>query len=241
VSEQDGFQFNVERVERHIGPQTRALLLNSPSNPTGTLACEDRMREIARVMRDRALIISDEVYHGLVYQGRAHSILEFTDQAIVVNGFSKLYAMTGWRLGYTIVPPYLVRPLQRVQQNLFVSPPDFAQFAGIAALTEAGEAVAAMKDQYDQRRRYVLQRLGAMNLAPATEPTGAFYVFVQVAHLTDNVYKFAFELLEEAGVAVTPGIDFGHNGEGYLRVAYTRSLEELTEGMDRLQRFILSR
>jgi len=160
---------------------------------------------------------------------------------VVVNSFSKLFAMTGWRLGYAILPEPLVRPVQKLQQNLFISAPDFAQFAGIAALRQADAEVARMQACYDQRRRVLLGRLAAMGLKPLVEPTGAFYVFVNVQRYTANVLDLAFEILEKAGVAVTPGVDFGTHGEGFIRISYCNSIENIEEGLHRLEAFLAQR
>jgi aspartate/methionine/tyrosine aminotransferase len=241
VCEEDGFQFDLQLVKDRLTPRTRALVLNSPANPTGTLTQPERMRELIELVGNQAVIISDEIYHGLVYAGRAHSIREFQPDAVVINGFSKLFAMTGWRLGYAILPPWLVRPVQKLQQNLLISAPDFAQFAAIAALTQADADVERMRKCYDERRRLVLRRLKEMGLDVLTEPVGAFYVFVNVGRYTESVHQFAFEILEEAGVAVTPGVDFGPGGEGYIRISYANSLENIDEGMNRLQAFLADR
>lgn len=237
VREAEAFQYPLERVDAELDSKARALVLNSPSNPTGTLTTPERMAALARLSAGRATIVSDEIYHGLVYEERAHSILEFTSEAVVINGFSKLFAMTGWRLGYAILPEYLVRPAQKLQQNLLISAPDFAQYAAIAALNEAADEVEAMRQEYDRRRRFVLRRLSEIGLEPSAEPTGAFYVFFNVSRFTYRVYDFAFQILEEVGVAVTPGVDFGENGEGYLRICYANSMENLEDGMCRLERF----
>jgi len=240
VREEDGFQYDPDVVRGALTDRTRALMLNSPANPTGTLTTPERMHELVEVVEGRATIVSDEVYHGLVYQGRANSILEFSDRAVVVSGFSKLFAMTGWRLGYAIVPQYLVRPMQKLQQNLFISPPDYPQFAAIAALEESDDDVATMVAEYDKRRRLVLCRLAEMGLSVLTEPLGAFYVFVNVEQFTNDVYQFAFEILEKTGVAMTPGVDFGPGGEGYIRLSYANSIENIEEGMRRLGEYICS-
>jgi (5-formylfuran-3-yl)methyl phosphate transaminase len=241
VRESDGFQYDVDEVRRHLGARTRALFLNSPANPTGIVTSPTRMRELAEATRGRVQVISDEIYHGLTYGEEARSMLEFDPDAAIVSGFSKLHAMTGWRLGYAILPEYLVRPVQKLQQNLFISAPDFPQFAAIAALTQADADVERMRRCYDERRRLVLARLKEMGLDVLVEPTGAFYVFFNVARYTDDVLAFAFEILETAGVALTPGVDFGPGGEGYLRLSYANSLENLAEGLDRLERFLAAR
>ena len=241
VREEDGFQFDPQAIADRLGPQTRALVLNSPSNPTGTLTEPERMKELVTLAAERAVIVSDEIYHGLVYEGRAHSIREYNPDAVVINGFSKLFAMTGWRLGYTILPPWLVRPVQKLQQNLFISAPDFPQFAAIAALQQAGPDIDRMRQCYDERRRLVLRRLAGMGLEVLTKPVGAFYVFVNVRRYTSDVREFAFRILHEAGVAVTPGVDFGPGGQGYIRVSYANSLANIDEGMNRLQAFLENR
>lgn len=241
VRECDGFQYDPDALRRALTPRTRALILNSPSNPTGTLTSPERMRQIVDAVGRQALIVSDEVYHGLVYAGRAHSIREFAPDAVVVNSFSKLFAMTGWRLGYCVLPAWLVRPVQKLQQNLFISPPDFAQYAALAALRSAADDVERMRRCYDERRRLILARLAAMGLSVLTEPVGAFYVFVNVQQYTDDCYRFAFEILEEAGVAVTPGVDFGPGGSGYIRLSYASSLDNIEEAMERLGRFLRQR
>ena len=239
VREEECFQFVPEELPRCLGPRTKAVLVNSPANPTGTLISADRLRELAGLTESAgSFVVSDEIYHGLVYEGREHSILEFTDRAFVVNGFSKLYAMTGWRLGYLIAPPEFVRPIQKIQQNLFISANAFVQRAGIAALTETSEEVSRMVRTYAQRRRYMLERLEGMGFSFRCHPTGAFYVFVNARHLSEDCYRLAFDILKKARVGCTPGVDFGKGGEGYLRFTYANSIENIKEGMDRLQRYV---
>ncbi len=235
--EEDGFQPDPRTIREKMTSRTRAIIINSPSNPAGTLLPEDSMEAIAEM---GSLVISDEIYHGLVYEGRAHSILEYTDRAVVINGFSKLFAMTGWRLGYVILPHEMVRPVQRLQQNFIISASDFVQWAGIAALKEAGESVRKMVQTYDQRRRFMTDRLREIGFGVAVEPTGAFYVLANARAYTRDSYAFAMKLLDETGVAATPGIDFGENAEGYIRFSYANSLDNIKEGLDRIHRFIQS-
>ena len=235
VYEEDGFQYRPEAIEEKITDKTKAIFINSPSNPTGNLLSESRMRAIAEFS---PYIISDEIYHGLVYEGQEHSILEFTDHAFVLNGFSKLYAMTGLRLGYLIAPQPFIRPIQKMQQNFFISANSVVQIAGIAALAKAGEDVARMKRIYNERRQYIVKRLKEMGFGITVEPTGAFYVFANARHISKDSYKLAFDILEKAHVGVTPGIDFGDNGEGYLRFSYANSMENIVEGLDRIERYL---
>ncbi len=235
VFEEDGFQYRPEAICAAITERTKAIMINSPMNPTGNLLSPETLQSIARFS---PYIISDEIYHGLVYQDRAHSILEYTNKAFVLNGFSKLYAMTGLRLGYVIAPEEFVRPMQKLQQNLFICASSVAQRAGIAALREADSDVERMKKTYNERRIFMLNRLRELGFRITVEPTGAFYVFVNARHLSSDSYKLAFDILEKAHVGVTPGIDFGENGEGYLRFSYANSLENISEGLNRLGKYI---
>ena len=241
VYEEDGFQYRPEAIKEKITDKTKAIFINSPSNPTGNLLSKDRMKAIAALASepDSPYIISDEIYHGLVYEGKEHSVLEFTDKAFVFNGFSKLYAMTGLRLGYMIAPKDFIRPIQKVQQNFFISANAMVQVAGIAALKESGDDVIRMKKTYNERRKYMIRRLKEMGFGITVEPTGAFYVFANAKHISNDSYKLAFDILEKAHVGVAPGIDFGKNGEGYLRFSYATSMENIAEGMDRLENYLL--
>jgi aspartate/methionine/tyrosine aminotransferase len=240
VAEEDGFQFRPEEIRRKMTARTRGVFINSPANPTGNLLSAARMAEIADL---GLMIISDEIYHGLVYEGKEHSILEYTDECFVLNGFSKLYAMTGWRLGYVIAPPPYVRPMQKLQQNFFISAGAVSQWAGVEALrsTEAAKEVARMVRTYDKRRSYMIERLRKMGFTIAVEPTGAFYVLANAKRFTSDSYRFSFDILHNAKVGVTPGVDFGPNGEGYIRFTYANSLENIAEGMDRLEGYLESR
>ncbi len=235
VYEQDGFQYRVPAIEERINQKTRAILINSPSNPTGCLISETDMKAIAGLS---PYIISDEIYHGLVYEGQEHSILEFTDRAFVLNGFSKLYAMTGYRLGYLIAPPQFIRPIQKMQQNFFICAGSIAQRAGIAALKESEAEVEEMKSIYNRRRMFMIKRLKELGFSIAVEPTGAFYVFANARSISSDSYRLAFDILEKAHVGVTPGVDFGKNGEGYLRFSYANSIENIEEGLNRLEQYL---
>lgn len=239
ITEEDGFQYRPEAIRKAINEKTKAIMLNSPSNPAGTLLSPSRMKEIAEL---GPWIVSDEIYHGLVYEGKEHSILEFTDHAFVLNGFSKIFAMTGMRLGYIIAPEEYVRPLQKLCQNFFISANSVAQWSGLAALKYAWPEVEKMKATYNKRRIFVLKRLREMGFDIKVEPTGAFYVFINAKNLAKKFggssYKLAFDILEKAAIGVTPGIDFGEGAEGYIRLSYANSLENLAEGMNRLEKYV---
>lgn len=238
VYEEEGFQLRPKEIRQKIGPRTKAVLINSPSNPTGNLLSRERIEKIAAL---GPTVISDEIYHGLVYGEKEHTILEFTDNAFVLNGFSKLYAMTGWRLGYLISPPDFIRPMQKIQQNFFISAGSVSQWAGLAALKKARDDVEHMKAVYDERRTYMIKRVREMGFGLPVEPSGAFYMLVNAKHLSENSYELAFEILERAKVGVTPGIDFGKNAEGYLRLSYANSLDNIKEGLRRLEEYLNKR
>jgi len=237
VDEGEGFQYLPEKVSERITAKTKAVIINSPSNPTGNLLSRERIEKIAEMS---PYIISDEIYHGLVYESKEHTILEFTERAFVINGFSKRFAMTGWRLGYIIAPRKFVRALQNLQQNFFISANAFVQWAGISALREAHGEVEKMRKTYNERRLYLVRRLKEMGFGIAREPTGAFYVFANARKFTSSSLEFAFELLRKTGVGVCPGIDFGENGEGYIRFSYANSLENITEAMERIEVYLES-
>ena len=170
-------------------------------------------------------------------------MLEFTDRCIVFNGFSKLYAMTGWRLGYLIVPREMIRPMQKMLQNFFISANSMAQAGALTALTDptVQQDVQKMCERYDKRRRFMIQRLREIGFGITVEPTGAFYVFANARRFTNDSYAFAFEVLEKAGVGITPGIDFGPQGEGYIRFSYANSTANIAEGLDSLERYLTTR
>jgi aspartate/methionine/tyrosine aminotransferase len=235
VDEEDGFQYRPEAIRERLGPRVKAIMVNSPANPTGTVLSADRMAQVAQL---GPWIVSDEIYHGLTYEGKEHSILEFTDHAFVLNGFSKAFAMTGWRLGYVIAPKPFMRTLQKTFQNFFISTNEFVQWAGVAALKEAAEDAARFRKIFDERRRAMIAGLRAIGLGVGSEPTGAFYVLANARRFTGNSYEFAFKILDGAHVGVTPGIDFGRNAEGYLRFSYANSLPRIREGLERIGRFL---
>jgi aspartate/methionine/tyrosine aminotransferase len=235
VHEEDGFQYRPESIRTKINGNTRAILINSPNNPTGAVLSADRMQAISAL---GPLTISDEIYHGLNYEGIEHTILEFTDHAFVLNGFSKVFAMTGLRLGYVIAPKTFVPALQKLQQNFFLSPNSVSQIAGIAALKEAKDDVLRMRNTYNARRRYMIDRLREIGFRISVEPTGAFYVFANAKLISGDSYRLAFDILEKAHVGVTPGIDFGRGGEGHLRFSYANSIENIAEGLNRLEEYV---
>lgn len=235
LSGDNGFTYDTTKINEKLTPKTKAIFINSPSNPTGMVAGKETLKEISEFNN---LIISDEVYHGLTYGKPAHSILEFTDNAFVLNGFSKKYAMTGWRLGYLIAPREFVRPMQKVAQSFFISACDFVQHAGIAALRHADKDVKNMVETYDARRKYIVPRLREIGFKIKKDPDGAFYVLADAGEFGSDSFRLALEILDNAKVAVTPGIDFGSAAEGHIRFSYANSMERITEAMDRIEKFL---
>ena len=235
IREQDGFQLDPEAIRSRITPRTRALLVCSPANPTGVVLRPEVLRAIAEL---GIPVISDEIYHGLTYAGPEHSMQEFTDNCLVLNGFSKFFAMTGWRLGYMIFPREMLPSLMKVHQNVMISATEFIQYAGQRAIQSAVEVCEQYKKEYDRRRLFMIQRLGEIGLPLAYEPVGAFYCFANASRVGADSLALAMEILQSTGVAVTPGIDFGPGGEGYLRFSYANSMENIAEGMDRLGKFL---
>jgi len=235
VSPESRYHLSSELVQDRWKKGTRAAVVINPSNPTGTLINPKELKAIAQTCRENGgYLISDEIYHGLTYGTKAPCALEFDDNAIVVNGFSKRWAMTGWRIGWVVVPEELIDSCRRVMQNIFIAAPTLSQFAAIAALKER-ESVENMRLAYDERRKFLLSELPKLGFDIVVEPQGAFYIYANVATITDDSKAFCWRLLEEKGVALTPGEDFGaFNAATHLRFSYATSLEKLKEGIKRL-------
>lgn len=238
VKEEDRFHYNADVVKKKIDAKTKAILINSPGNPTGYSIPDETLRKLSKL---KPYLVSDEIYHGLTYKGRERSALEFTDRAFVINGFSKAYSMTGFRLGYVIAPKKFIRPMQKILQNFYISVNPFVQMAGIAALRHGEKDVERMRAVFSERRKVALEALAKIGLKPLTEPEGAFYIFVSIRHLTKDSNRFAFDCLKKAKVGITPGIDFGKGGEGYIRISYANSIPNIQEGIKRLGKYINDR
>lgn len=232
-----GYQYEPEVVRAAITPRTRALMVNSPANPTGAMQAPATLKSLAELP---VPIISDEIYHGLEYGAPARSTLEFTDRCFVLDGFSKRYAMTGWRIGWLVAPPEYVPALQRLQQNLFICAGSVAQWAGLAALREGEGDVARMLDQYRTRREVLLNGLTRLGIPVPGLPaaaSGAYYVLADARNLDPDSMRLARRILEEARVGVTPGIDFGTAAEGHLRFSFASALDRIQEGLGRIERW----
>jgi len=235
VGPESRYHLSASLVQQRWQTETRAAVVINPGNPTGTLINPDELKRIASACRERdGYLISDEIYHGLTYDTQPPCALQFDDNAIVVNGFSKRWAMTGWRIGWIIVPEALIDACRRVMQNIFIAAPTLSQHAAIAALKEKA-AVESMRLAYDERRQFLLRELPKLGFEIVVEPQGAFYIYANVEKLTDDSRAFCWKLLEERGVAITPGEDFGAYQSGrHVRFSYATGMDELKEGIRRL-------
>jgi len=228
----DGYQVDVDAVRRAIGPRTAAVVLGSPANPTGAVQRPETLAALADL---GVPLVSDEIYDGLVFEGgRAPSALAASEDAFVLDGFSKRYAMTGFRLGFAIAPKAALRPLQVMQQNLFISCNHFVQRAGVAALAHGEPTRRAMLDAYARRRTLLANGLRRLGFEIPVLPAGAFYVFADARRFGADSRKLAFDLLERAHVAVTPGVDFGAAGEGFLRFTLSAPDAQIEEALARI-------
>lgn len=237
------------RIEDRYQPQpqdlpqdVQGLILASPGNPSGTVLRRDELAALtARAAELGINVISDEIYHGLDYGAGFHTALEVTDDVFVINSFSKYFSMTGWRVGWMVVPPDMIRTVERIAQNMFICPPHASQVAALAALDCMDEADANVA-VYTENRRLMLERLPRIGFDRIAPPEGAFYIYADVSELTDDSLKFCEEILEKAGVAVTPGLDFDPvRGRQTLRFSYAGSTADIAEGLDRLDRFMAQR
>jgi aspartate/methionine/tyrosine aminotransferase len=241
VGPESNYQPTAAQVYNHWNPLTRALLVASPSNPTGTMLDADRLSALHAVVSEHSgTLLVDEIYHGLTYGCTATTALAIADDIFVINSFSKYFNMTGWRLGWMVLPKAYVRSVEKLAQNLFISPSAPAQQAALAAFSPETIAILeARRAEFQTRRDLLLTGLQRLGFRIAAEPRGAFYVYADVRALSDDSFRFAGELLETVGVAATPGLDFGSNApERHIRFAYTVAEEKLTEGLLRIKNFL---
>jgi len=241
VGPEGRYQLTPELVARHWCAGTVAALIASPANPTGTVVAPDALAAMVTAVEGHGgRLICDEIYHGLIYEGQTTTALACSDEVFVVNSFSKYFHMTGWRLGWLVVPEGYVDAVDRLAQNLFLAAPTPAQYAALAAFDPETRAILdARRDEFRQRRDFLLPALRDLGFVIPVTAEGAFYLYADCSPFTDDSFAFAERLLEEAGVAVTPGRDFGANApERHLRFAYTTSLANLEEGVRRLGRFL---
>jgi len=235
------YQLNASLLEKHWSKATVAALLASPSNPTGTLVPRENLQAMSDAVQSRGgRLVVDEIYHGLVYGEKPNTALSISDELFVINSFSKYFCMTGWRLGWLVAPEAYVHELDKLAQNIFLAAPTIAQHAALAAFEPETRAILdERREAYRERRDFLLPALRELGFDIPVVPQGAFYIYANCSRFTDDSYVFANELLEQAGVAITPGRDFGANApEQHVRFSYTTSLERLKEGVNRLGAFL---
>ncbi len=239
-----GYQLTAELIQQHWNAGTKGVLIASPSNPTGTLIDRENLKNaIQRVNALGGCFYSDEIYHGLVYSTEASTALEFSDDVFVINSFSKYFGMTGWRIGWLIVPDEFVDATEKLAQNIFIATSTQSQYAALAAFDEATLVeLEYRRAEFAERRDFLYDNLLRLGFEIPIKPQGAFYIYADCSKFTGDSYHFALDLLEAQAVAVTPGIDFGSNQpQRYLRFAYTTSLERMVIAMQRLETFINQR
>ena len=243
LEEKDRFRLTKEKVLEKLTPKTKILVLPFPNNPTGSIREKEDLEAIADVVREKDLfVISDEIYSELTY-GRHHCTIAalsgMKERTVLINGFSKSYAMTGWRLGYACAPEAILRQMLKIHQYAIMCAPTTSQYAAVEALRNGDRDVEEMREAYDQRRRFLVKALRDMGL-DCYEPQGAFYVFPCIKKFGMSSDTFALRLLEQEKVAVVPGTAFGDCGEGYLRISYAYSLQDLKRALERMGRFVAS-
>jgi aspartate/methionine/tyrosine aminotransferase len=241
VGPKTGYQLTAELVERHWTSRTVAVMVASPSNPTGTLIALPELARIAEVTRRMGgQLIVDEIYHGLTYGCKAQSILEATQDAFVINSFSKYFCMTGWRLGWMVAPEAYVEDIEKLAQNLYISNSDIAQQAAAAAfLPETLKIVENNRAKFEEQRNFLLPELRRLGFEIPVEPQGAFYIYANCSRLTRDSFGFCHDVLEKAGVAIAPGIDFGENkASEHVRFSYPKPVPVLAEGIRRLEEYL---
>ncbi|WP_314329961.1 aminotransferase class I/II-fold pyridoxal phosphate-dependent enzyme [Abiotrophia defectiva] len=242
LKEANDFRLTAEELEAAITPKSKALILSFPNNPTGAVMTKEDLEAIAEVIvRHDLLVITDEIYSELSYTGKKHySLIDLpgmVERTIYINGFSKAYAMTGWRLGYCCGPEEILAQMVKIHQFAIMAAPTMSQYAGTMALKNGASDVEMMRDSYNQRRRYLMAELKRLGI-PCFEPFGAFYIFPNISQFGLSSEEFATRLIREHKVAVVPGSAFGQSGEGFVRVSYAYSIDELKQAFERIERFI---
>lgn len=241
TSARSAYQLTAAMVEEHWSAKTLAVMIASPSNPTGTMVSDTEMHAITdAVHKHDGRLIVDEIYHGLTYGFDASTALAISDEIFVLNSFSKYFQMTGWRIGWLVVPRGYVRDIEKLAQNLFICPPYLAQHAALAAFRPETLAITeARRAEFQRRRDFLLPALTRLGFSVPATPSGAFYLYTDCSRFSSDSFAFAEDLLRHAGVALTPGRDFGMNApERHLRITYTTSLANLQEGVERIRRFL---
>lgn len=238
---ENNFKITASELKNVITDKTKAIILSFPNNPTGAIMEKNDLEEIAKVIKEKNIyVISDEIYAELTYNGKHHSIAEIEgmkERTIVINGFSKAYAMTGWRLGYACGPNEIISQMTKIHQFAIMCAPTVSQYAAVEALKNGDKDIEMMKESYNQRRRFLLNSFKEMDI-PCFEPFGAFYVFPCIKKFNMTSEEFAMKFLEKENVAVIPGNAFGDSGEGYIRISYAYSIDKLKTAMEKMVKFV---
>ena len=241
LKSENNFKLTLQELENAITNKTKVLILPFPNNPTGAIMTRDDLEKIVKIIIEKDIfVISDEIYSELTYNNKHVSIVSLDgmkERTLLINGFSKSYAMTGWRLGYACGPENLIQQMTKIHQYAIMCAPTISQYAAIEALKNGDEDVKVMRESYNQRRRFLLNAFKEMDLT-CFEPYGAFYVFPCIKEFGLTSEEFAIKFLQEEKVAVVPGTAFGESGEGYVRISYAYSLEKLKTAMERLSKFV---
>lgn len=242
LKNENSFKLTAAELEEKITDKSKVLILSFPNNPTGAIMTREDLEPIAELaIKHDLYVISDEIYSELTYTEEPHcsiaSLPGMEERTIVINGFSKAYAMTGWRLGYAMAPQAICKQMTKIHQFCIMCAPTTSQYAAIEALRDGDKDIAAMRKSYDERRRYLFKRFSDMDM-PAFEPLGAFYIFPSIQKFGLSSDDFATKLLENQKLAVVPGTAFGDSGEGFIRISYAYSIDQLREALDRIEKFV---
>ncbi|MBP3240117.1 MAG: aminotransferase class I/II-fold pyridoxal phosphate-dependent enzyme [Oribacterium sp.] len=244
LEEKDEFRLTPEKLKEKLTPKTKLLVLPFPNNPTGAIMEREDLEKLISIIEENDIyVLTDEIYSELSYKGKSSSIIEFPgmrERTVYINGFSKAYAMTGWRLGYCCGPQLIMQQILKLHQFAIMCAPTTSQYAAVEALKNGDEDIAKMREAYDERRRYLVARLREMGME-CFEPYGAFYVFPSIKNFGMSSEEFATKLLEEEKVAIVPGTAFGDCGEGFMRISYAYSIQDLKRALDGIERFVSRR
>lgn len=233
--EKDGYQIDTKKLQKFINKNDKAIILNSPSNPTGV----SQDKKVLNLLSNLKInIISDEIYQGLNYESNPNTMLQFNDNSIIVNGFSKFYSMTGWRLGFLIAPRKVIRGIQKLQQNMYICAPSISQYAGIGALKIDDFEIEKLLTSYKKRRDFAFDSLSEMGIDIGYSPDSSFYIFADMSKYCDNSLDLAIDILDKVRLGVAPGIDFGSSFKKHLRFSYSSSFENIQVGLDRMREYI---
>jgi len=243
LSPENGFEMKAEEIRKLVTPKTKAIIIVSPNNPTGGVQSLEELKQIAEIANEHdLLVISDEIYEYIVYEDAKHysiaSLPGMNERTILQNGFSKAYAMTGWRIGYVATPPSITPKFQEIHRASVICPPSISQYAALEALKGPQDFVKRMVDEFKKRREFVVKRIREMSEVKVSEPKGAFYVFPDFGYYTCDDEKFAKELIREAGVVTVHGSAFGPSGKAHIRISFAASMEKLEEGLNRIDAYL---